>query len=121
GIDGCQAHALAAAAGRTTRERTEPHRGWSADDWDAAVAGLADRGLAGADGAATAEGRAFREEVERSTDAAAMAPLDALGEPGTRRLIDVLRPFAAQLFALGILPPVNPIGLPPTDAPQTDS
>jgi hypothetical protein len=54
-------------------------RGWSEDDYAAALGRLSSRGLV-ADGAFTDAGRSLREEVENRTDQQQAAVLAALGE-----------------------------------------
>ena len=63
-------------------------RGWSDEQWDAALAGLAERGLM--DGAQlTAEGAAVRQAVESHTDALDVAAWRHLGEEKTARVIEL--------------------------------
>jgi hypothetical protein len=72
-IDGCESLALQ-AANRISRELVQPLRGWTDEEWDAAIARLADRGLLTSDGGATPEGTAFSAELEDRTDEAAARP-----------------------------------------------
>ncbi|GAA3929348.1 hypothetical protein GCM10022244_42990 [Streptomyces gulbargensis] len=86
-------------------------RGWSDAEWAAGQDRLAARGLVGADGAATAEGRALRAEVERRTDELAAAPWVALGPGAVDRLADLLGgPWLAALGS-GLLPAENTLGI----------
>jgi hypothetical protein len=71
-------------------------RGWSDEEWAAAQARLADRGLV-ADGAITPAGTALRAQIEQTTDELADAPWQALGAEKTQRLADLLRPMAKSL------------------------
>ena len=59
---------LAGAAGGSPREVIQPTRGWSDEQWDAATAGLVARGILGADGTITDEGRRLHAAVETRTD-----------------------------------------------------
>lgn len=77
-------------------------RGWSIDEWDAAVERLHRRGLLEQDGSYTPAGKAQRDTVEAQTDAAAVAPYRHLGPERTTRLRELVRPwsrtFAKELF-----------------------
>jgi len=112
GLDGCAAHVLAGATGGAARSVTQPHRGWSDEDWDARVAALAERGLLAAGGEATAAGRALRDEVEAATDRAAAGPWRALDERRTVALEAALVPLARRLVDAGPVPVPNPMGAP---------
>src|SRR5215470_5255048 len=72
-VDGCESVVLHAANG-ISRELVQPLRGWTDQEWDAAIARLADRGLLTSDGAATPEGTAFSASIEDRTDEAAARP-----------------------------------------------
>ena len=87
-------------------------RGWSPDDWAAAVDRLASRGLVTGDGAATPAGRTQRDEIEGRTDELAAAPYATLGDDGIARLLDVLAPAAGRITAAGEIMFPNPMGLP---------
>ncbi len=111
GISGLDANVLAVAAGRTDREWLLKARGWTAQEWDDAAAGLADRGwLEG--GELTAEGLAMVTAVESDTDRLALAPWQALGDPGCDRLGALLAPVRRAVVAAGDWPTGNPIGAP---------
>ncbi|MDP5182054.1 hypothetical protein QOZ88_05340 [Blastococcus sp. BMG 814] len=111
GIDGVQAHVLAAAAGRSDRAWLQKARGWDDAAWEQAAAALADRGwLAGAQ--LTAEGRAVAAAVEADTDRLAAGPWRALGDRGCDRLAELLTPVRAAVVAAGLWPAGNPIGVP---------
>lgn len=112
GIDGCAAHVLAAAVGATPRAVTQPNRGWSEDDWDAAAEDLRSRGLVDREGDATAQGRRLREEVEASTDRSALGPWRALGEARTDLLHGHLARLSGQIVDAGVVPVPNPMGAP---------
>lgn len=78
---------------------------WDDDDWDAAVARLATRGLAGDDGQLTEEGRRLRERIETDTDRLAAPPYERLpGTDGVQRLFDLVRPLAAAVAEGGVYP-----------------
>ncbi len=105
-VDGCESLALQAANG-ISRELVQPLRGWTDEEWDAAIARLAERDLLTGDGAATAEGTAFSASIEERTDEAAARPW---GDPDlAARLTAALTPIAEACAAE--LPYPNPIGL----------
>lgn len=115
GLEGCEVHVLLAAAEGVAPEVYERTRGWSADDWQAAVDRLAGRGLVTAGGGITAAGRELRSEIERRTDELAVAPYAAMGEAGVESLQQLLTPAARQVMASGEILFPNPMGLPAVD------
>lgn len=112
GLDGCEAHVSAAAAGSHTREVVLPYRGWTDDEWDAAADRLCARGWLDADGALTETGRTARADIERRTDESAVGPWRAVGEDACARLGAVLQPTVTTLVDSGAIPFPNPMGLP---------
>jgi hypothetical protein len=106
GLDGCEVHALFAAATGTEASLYMDSRGWSAEDWQAASARLEGRGLV-RDGSLTPSGRELREHVERRTD-----ELSVWSSVTDDDLIDVLRPAARLIAAAGEIRYPNPMGLP---------
>lgn len=115
GVTGLQAHLLQAADGRFPGELIRQVRGWSEDDWAATAQVLRSRGLltAGAVPGLTPAGRAVLEAVESRTDEAAWAGgLSPLGEHGVEEVAALLQPAVRAVVAAGILPEVNPTGLP---------
>lgn len=79
-------------------------RAWSEDQWAAACAGLAARGLMNQDGGLTEEGHSLRVTVEDATDEMAAAPWDALGESGTARLKEIGKPLVRTMIGNGVFP-----------------
>jgi hypothetical protein len=106
-LDGCEVIALQAPA-RVPRAQIQPVRGWTDEEWDAAVARLADRGLLTSDGALTAAGKELRAGIEQATDAAAARPWHdaALADELATALTPIAEACARDL------PFPNPIGLP---------
>jgi len=98
------------------RDQTQPARGWTDAEWDAAVLRLADRGLLTGSGTATPRGVSFHREIEEATDLAAARPWVRLGAAATADLACVLAPIARACAA--VMPYPNPVGLPPPDGPQ---
>jgi signal transduction histidine kinase len=115
GIDGCQAHVLAGAAGGAPREVTQPTRGWTDGHWDAATADLAERGILDAAGAITDDGRRVHADVEARTDQLAAAPWARLGPDRAEQVRATLLPWARAIQAAGTIRQPNPMGLPPLD------
>jgi hypothetical protein len=113
GIDGCQAHVLAGAAGGTPWTVLQPTRGWSDADYDDAVDGLSARGIVTGDGTITAEGRALHAHIEDTTDRLALAPWTALGDAGIETAIAALHPLASVIDRAAVIRQPNPMGLPP--------
>ncbi|HEY2795250.1 MAG TPA: hypothetical protein VGJ28_23010, partial [Micromonosporaceae bacterium] len=87
GFDGCESAVWRTRPGRD--EDMQGFRGWTPDEWSAAIARLTERGwLAPADGRGepTESGRAAYAAVEAATDRAAAQVWEALGEDATDRL-----------------------------------
>jgi hypothetical protein len=108
GLDGVESLAWRAAVD-LDRQVLQPNRGWTDEEWDAAVRRLVERGWLDADGSPTPAAVAARDRVERTTDDLAAAPWRRLGAERTARLAGLLRPIAAA--AGKYLPQPNPIGL----------
>jgi hypothetical protein len=114
GIDGCQAHVLAGAAGGSPRETTQPTRGWTDEQWDAAEAQLVERGLvAGPGGPVTEAGRSLHAGIEARTDELAAEPWSTLGDAAVDEVVAALRPWAVAIQDAGVIRQPNPMGLPP--------
>ncbi|MFD3664181.1 hypothetical protein ACFWVF_26935 [Streptomyces sp. NPDC058659] len=110
GLDPVEALASFAAVGAAP-EAVFESRGWSAAAWSAARARLAARGVLGADGAVTGEGRALRAQVELRTDELAAAPWVALGPDDTSRLAELLGGPWLSAIGSGLLPAENTLGI----------
>ena len=108
-IDGCEAVALRCCMD-LRREDIQPVRGWTDEQWDNALAGLADRGWVGAGGQLTTAGQAAHDAVENATDWAAARPWARLGADATAELAGVLTPLAKACAV--IVPNPSPIGVP---------
>ncbi|MFF6958668.1 hypothetical protein ACIOC1_13915 [Streptomyces sp. NPDC088197] len=80
------------------------HRGWSEQEWDAAVARLRDRGLLDADGSLTDQGVELRRHIESETDRLGRAPYEHLGEAGTARLTEIAQGLTMRALAAGAFP-----------------
>ena len=127
GVTGLEAHLLQAAAGRFPPVVIRQVRGWSEGEWAGAADALCARGLlsrdgtAGPDGVAAPDGalslapsgRAVLDTIEARTDERAWTGgLAVLGERGVEEVLALLRPSARAVAASGMLPDINPTGLP---------
>lgn len=94
----------AAWQGKVSRRFIQSSRVWDDVAWQAAEERLRDRGWLGADGTLTEAGRAWRDGIEADTDRLAAPPWAALGEDGSRRLYDLLRPVATAIVTGDVFP-----------------
>jgi hypothetical protein len=101
GLDGIEALVLHAATGEVPAAILQGTRQWGDDDWAAAVARLASRGLVAADGSFTDAGRALRQSIEDRTDQLATAPWSAIGEDGCEELRSLVRPASKAIVEGG--------------------
>ena len=105
GLSGVEALVSHTATGRGfTQPAAQATRGWSDDQWAAAVSSLSERGLMDPEGALTSDGESLRNDVESATDVAARAPWDHLGETGTKRLREIGVPLVKRMLAGGVFP-----------------
>ncbi|MBL7255589.1 hypothetical protein JKJ07_14890 [Actinoplanes sp. LDG1-01] len=106
GLDGCESLAWRAALdGGKLREVTQPARGWTDDEWQAAVGRLADRGWVTPDGTATETGRKAYDRVEALTDELAAGPWHNRDKAAT----ELLTPLTERAWQA--VPDDNPIPL----------
>jgi hypothetical protein len=108
-IDGCEAVVLRCLID-LRREALQPVRGWTDEEWDAALARLGGRGWTGADGQLTGAGRAAHAAVEDATDRAASRAWERLGADTVAEIARVLTPLSQACAAA--LPYPSPIGVP---------
>jgi hypothetical protein len=111
-LDGCEALVLAAATGRVPQDGIRQDRGWSEEEWAAAVDRLRTRGLVDAQAQATALGREERDHIEDTTDRLAARLLRPLTDRAVDTALAELAGPARQVTDTGVLPFPNPIGLP---------
>jgi hypothetical protein len=111
GLDGCEVHVLLTACDGFEPELFQASRGWSADEWGAAVERLATRGLVTADGTATPAGRDLHDDIERRTDELAVVPYSTLGDEAVEALLHRLTPPARTITESGEILFPNPMGL----------
>ena len=112
GVSPAEALVLQAATGRSPEEGLRSNRGWSADEWSAAAAGLVARGLVDSELRITAAGAELRHAVEEDTDRLAAPIVTAIGEAAADELIALLRPLADAVMAGGSVPAHNNMGVP---------
>ena len=110
GIGPIEAMLLKVAAGESRGEDLRLGRGWSEDDWGAAADRLARLGWV-VDGILTPDGAQARADVEAVTDAAARRPWAALSPEEQDRSAELLGPVARAVWASGVLPASNPVGV----------
>ncbi len=79
-------------------------RGWTAEQWQEAVEGLAARGLLTPDGRLSDDGSALRERLEVGTDAASARPFDVLDADELARLTALGRSLSGRAVAAGAYP-----------------
>jgi len=113
GVDGLEAHVLIALEQGTDPVDLQRTRGWTAEDWAAAVDRLHHRDLVDDDGALTDAGRELRRSVEHTTDHLAALPWQHLDEVERTRVVELLTPAATAVSQAGVLRYPNPMGLPP--------
>lgn len=105
GLDGLAALITHTATGKSfLAGPAKSLRGWSDEQWSAAVDRLRGDGLLGEDGGLTERGRQLRERIEDQTNAAAVAPWAHLGAEKAARLHDIGRDLARKVTAAGAFP-----------------
>jgi hypothetical protein len=104
GLSGLEALLTHTATGRGFQPAAaKVSRGWTDDEWDAGLAGLADRGLLDGE-ALTDAGRQLRADVEAETDALSTAPWAHLGPERTARVVELGKRSSATLVGNGAYP-----------------
>ena len=102
GVSGLESAVLHVAQGDAwTREPLRKRRGWTTEQWDAAVGRLQERGWLDEDERFTEEGAAARAHVEARTDALALPAWERLGEDDCRRLRALVRPLSTAVVEAG--------------------
>lgn len=105
GISGLEAHQLVVGAGEMDDELLRSMRGWEVEEWQAAKARLADRGLLDPSGALTAHGAGLRQHIEERTDDLAAQPYrDGLRPEAIDLLATVVDPLGAAVRTSGMVP-----------------
>jgi hypothetical protein len=105
GLSGIEALVTHTATGKGfLTEFAKTSRGWSQEEWDGAVSGLAARGLLDEQGALTPVGQALRAEIEEQTDRLAAAPWEYLGERRTEEVARIGKAMTRAVVAAGAFP-----------------
>ena len=105
GVSGLEAAVLHVALGDSwKRSGLQATRAYSDEEWDAAVAGLTERGWLQPDGTFTDEGRAHRQRVEDLTDRLSVPAYARLGAEGCDRLRELVTPLTRAVVAGGGFP-----------------
>jgi len=102
GVDAVQATLLTELWWRLPLNSYVRTRGWSAEEVDAALARLRDRGVIKGD-EFTPEGEELRASIEAATDAQERPIVEALGDDADE-LFDILPPYADAILAAGGYP-----------------
>ena len=110
GVSGREANVLHSAAVGVPVDYMSVGRDYDAEEWSANARSLATRRLLTSDGALTAEGSAFKAELEERTDRIALAAYGVLGDDDVERMLAALTPLAQAVVATGDVPPMTPIG-----------
>jgi hypothetical protein len=113
GVDGLEAHVLIAAEQGTDPGDLQRTRGWSEQDWQAAIERCQQRGFLNEAYGLTVSGRQFRHDVEAITDRLALEPWRVHGEQLKESVFELLTPAAETISASGVIRYPNPMGLPP--------
>jgi hypothetical protein len=101
GLGGLEALVTHTLTGRGfTVQMAQASRGWSEEDWAAALGRLTDRGLADGEGL-TAEGHALRQQLEEETDVLSAAPWQHLGAEATGRVLELGKSLSRRLVEAG--------------------
>ena len=102
GVSGLESAVLHVAQGDAwTREPLRKRRGWSPEQWDAAVERLRARGWLDESERFTEQGAAARAHVEARTDALALPAWERLGEQDCTRLRALVRPLSTAVVEAG--------------------
>ena len=113
-LNGLEAHISFVGAGGVSRQVLQPARGWSDEEWGTPSApwwrgGGWTRNRSA--GKLTPVGVAARQRIEEATDRLAVEPWRTIGDEATEELRTLLKPMAARIAELGLIPVLNPIGL----------
>ncbi len=111
-ITGPQAHLLIIAEQGLDEEMFLKARGFDGETWESAKASLTAAGLV-VDGRLTDAGLALRRHVEQRTDELADDALEAIGPADFDVVLETLERTARVIQKSRVIPPSNPIGLPP--------
>jgi helix-turn-helix protein len=111
GVSGRESNVLHAAAGRVPKQFIMVSRDCDDEQWSRYQQQLAGRGLLDGDGALTDAGRRLKQRIEDTTDALALAALDALDDAEVETLLKTLTPITKKVVAAGDVPTTTPMGM----------
>jgi hypothetical protein len=111
GVSGRECNVLQSAAGGVPRDYIARTRDYDEAAWRRHEQRLAERGLLNDDGSLSAAGRELKDAVESTTDALALAVLDALNDDEVEALFQSLTPITRAVVAGGDVPAVTPMNL----------
>ena len=107
GLTGLEALVTHTATGKGFQPRfARSSRGWSDAEWDAAVAGLTERGVLDETGALSQHGQRMRDHIEQNTDRLAAGPWEHLGEARTEQVIELGREMSRTAATAGAFPDI---------------
>lgn len=105
GVDGLCALVTHTVTGRGfTEPAAKASRGWSDEQWSAAIERLRESGLLDEEAQLTAAGIALRERIEAATDRAAQEPWTRLGTEKAERLREIGTTLSRQAVTAGAFP-----------------
>ena len=105
GLSGIEALVTHCATGKGfAPEFAKASRGWSQDEWDSAVSGLAARGLLDSQGELTPAGLELRAQIEDQTDLLAASPWQHLGEQRTEEVVRIGKAMTRAVLKAGAFP-----------------
>lgn len=110
GVAGREANVIHSAGGGAPRDFMTIGRDYDDQEWAANVSHLAERGVLTPDGQLTAEGLAFKADLEERTDRIALAAFAVLDDDEVNRLLALVLPLARAVFAAGDVPPMTALG-----------
>lgn len=114
GLTGLQAAIMHVVQGDLwSRKALQATRVYTDDEWDVAVAQLAERGLLTPDAKFTDLGTKHRQQVEDVTDELALPAWKHLGEQGCARLRELVQPLSDLVIASGSFPLAKPAAAKP--------
>jgi helix-turn-helix protein len=111
GLTGLEAMHLQLARNRFPSEGMREIRGWTVEQWAETNASLVARGLLSPDGL-TPGGAALLDSVEEMTDS--LAWQGGLSSVPVDDVVSALAPAVAAVWMSGVLPSLNPVGVPRT-------
>lgn len=105
GLNGLEALVTHAATGAVPADMLRTLRGWTDDEWNAAVEALRVRGILSADALTlSTTGEALRQSLEDRTDALSADAWAVLGDDGCKALRFAARPLSAAVIDAGWSP-----------------